>query len=55
VIPTVHGLVAVALAREGVDLVINARRQDALKATAEQIGAETGVKVLDGGAYPGRP
>ena len=38
--------VAVALAREGVDLVINARSQDALKATAEHIGAETGVQVI---------
>jgi 3-oxoacyl-[acyl-carrier protein] reductase len=38
--------VAVALAREGVDLVINARTQDALKTTAEHIGAETGVKVI---------
>jgi len=38
--------VAVALAREGVDLVVNARNQDALKATAEQIHKETGVKVI---------
>jgi len=37
--------VALALAREGVDLVINARSQDALKA-AEQIRGETGVDVI---------
>ena len=38
--------VAVALAREGVDLVINARSQDALQAAAESIRAETGVEVI---------
>jgi 3-oxoacyl-[acyl-carrier protein] reductase len=38
--------VALALAREGVDLVINARSQDALKAAAEQIRGETGVDVI---------
>ena len=37
--------VALALAREGANLVINARSEDALKATAEAIGAETGVEV----------
>ena len=37
--------VAIALAREGVDLVINARSQDALQAVAESIRAETGVDV----------
>jgi 3-oxoacyl-[acyl-carrier protein] reductase len=36
---------AVALAREGVDLVINSRGADALEATAEEIRAETGVNV----------
>ncbi|MBV8275714.1 MAG: SDR family oxidoreductase [Verrucomicrobia bacterium] len=38
--------VAVALAREGVDLVINARSQDPLKATAECIRAATNVGVI---------
>src|SRR5215469_7334080 len=38
--------VALALAREGVDLVINARSQDALKATAGQISGKTGVNVI---------
>ena len=38
--------VAVALAREGVDLVINARSEDALKVAAEQIHGETGVDVI---------
>src|SRR6516165_3747659 len=38
--------VAVALAREGVDLVINARSEDALEGTAESIRAETGVDVI---------
>ena len=38
--------VAVALAREGVDLVINARSQDTLQAAAESIRAETGVEVI---------
>ena len=38
--------VAVALAREGVDLVINARSEDPLEATAESIRAETGVDVI---------
>ncbi len=37
--------VAFALAREGVDLVINARGRDALEATAAEIRATTGVKV----------
>jgi len=36
---------ALALAREGVDLVISARGGDRLKATAEAIAAETGVSV----------
>ena len=38
--------VAVALAREGVNLVINARSQDTLQAAAESIRAETGVEVI---------
>jgi len=37
--------VAFALAREGVNLVINARSEDALQAAAESIRAETGVDV----------
>ena len=37
--------VAVALAREGVELIINARGRDVLEATAHDIGAECGVKV----------
>jgi 3-oxoacyl-[acyl-carrier protein] reductase len=36
---------AVALARDGVNLVINARSRDALEATAEEIRKATGVKV----------
>jgi 3-oxoacyl-[acyl-carrier protein] reductase len=36
---------ALALAREGVDLVINARRRDVLEATADEICRETGVAV----------
>ncbi|UYN97371.1 MAG: SDR family oxidoreductase [Enhydrobacter sp.] len=36
---------AMALAREGVDLVINARTQAELEATAEEIRKNTGVKV----------
>jgi len=36
---------ALALAREGVDLVINARTADALEATAEEIRRATGVSV----------
>jgi 3-oxoacyl-[acyl-carrier protein] reductase len=36
---------AVALAEEGVDLVLNARGKDALEATAAEIRAKTGVKV----------
>lgn len=36
---------AFSLAREGVDLVLNARSADALDATADEIRAETGVKV----------
>ena len=37
---------ALALAREGVDLVINARRQAVLEDTAAAIRAETGVSVI---------
>jgi 3-oxoacyl-[acyl-carrier protein] reductase len=36
---------AMALAREGVDLVITARGREALETTAAEIRAETGVKV----------
>src|SRR5262247_1703182 len=36
---------AMALAREGVDLVINARTKTELEATAEEIRKKTGVKV----------
>ncbi len=36
---------ALALAEEGVDLVINARNAEALEKTAEEIRAQTGVKV----------
>ncbi len=36
---------AMALAREGVDLVINARGAETLEATAEEIRKETGVEV----------
>jgi 3-oxoacyl-[acyl-carrier protein] reductase len=36
---------ALALAREGVDLVINARSADVLEATATEIRRETGVRV----------
>ena len=36
---------ATALAREGVELVINARTRDVLEATAEEIRRETGVRV----------
>jgi 3-oxoacyl-[acyl-carrier protein] reductase len=36
---------ALALAREGVDLVINARRPDVLESTAEQIRRATGAAV----------
>ncbi len=36
---------AMALAREGVDLVINARSADALERTADEIRTETGVSV----------
>ncbi len=36
---------AVSLAREGVDLVVNARTADVLEATAAEIRAETGVSV----------
>ena len=38
--------VAEALAREGVDLVINARSQDPLEAAARQIHAETDVNII---------
>ena len=41
---------ALALAREGVELVINARQKDTLEATAEDIRRETGVSVT---AIPG--
>jgi 3-oxoacyl-[acyl-carrier protein] reductase len=41
---------ALALAREGVDLVMNARRPDVLEATAEEIRRETGAAVT---AVPG--
>jgi 3-oxoacyl-[acyl-carrier protein] reductase len=41
---------ALALAREGVDLVINARRPDVLGATAEEIRRQTGAAVT---AVPG--
>jgi 3-oxoacyl-[acyl-carrier protein] reductase len=41
---------ALALAREGVELVINARRPDVLGATAEEIRRETGAAVT---AVPG--
>jgi 3-oxoacyl-[acyl-carrier protein] reductase len=37
---------ALALAQEGVDLVINARSVDALDATADEIRRATGVKVI---------
>jgi 3-oxoacyl-[acyl-carrier protein] reductase len=37
---------ALALAREGVDLVINARRSDVLAATAAEIRRETGAAVF---------
>ena len=36
---------AMALAREGVDVVINARGAEALHATGDEIRAATGVKV----------
>jgi 3-oxoacyl-[acyl-carrier protein] reductase len=36
---------ALALAREGVDLVINGRRPDVLEATAEEVRRETGAAV----------
>lgn len=36
---------AFALAREGVDLVVNARSRDRLEATADEIRRETGVSV----------
>ena len=36
---------ATALAREGVDLVINARNPTSLEATVDEIRRETGVKV----------
>ena len=36
---------AMALAQEGVDLVINARTKNELEATAEEIRKKTGVKV----------
>jgi NAD(P)-dependent dehydrogenase (short-subunit alcohol dehydrogenase family) len=37
---------ALALAREGVEIVLAARGEDELKASAEEIGAETGRKVV---------
>jgi 3-oxoacyl-[acyl-carrier protein] reductase len=36
---------ALALAREGVDLVVNARTRETLEATADEIRRETGVRV----------
>src|SRR6516162_5248026 len=39
-----------ALAREGVELVINARRPDVLEATAEEVRRQTGAAVT---AVPG--
>jgi 3-oxoacyl-[acyl-carrier protein] reductase len=36
---------ALSLARDGVDLVINSRSLDVLKATADEIASETGVSV----------
>ena len=36
---------ALALAREGVDLVVNARSRETLETTAEEIRRETGVRV----------
>jgi 3-oxoacyl-[acyl-carrier protein] reductase len=36
---------AMALAREGVDLVVTARGKEALEASAEEIGRATGAKV----------
>jgi 3-oxoacyl-[acyl-carrier protein] reductase len=36
---------ALALAREGVDLVMNAGRPDVLRATAEEVRRQTGVNV----------
>jgi 3-oxoacyl-[acyl-carrier protein] reductase len=36
---------AVALAREGVEVVVNGRAKDVLEATAEEIRRETGVRV----------
>src|SRR4030088_2889500 len=49
---------AIALAREGVDLTINARTATTLEAVAEAIRRETGVSVVAGARrYPprGRP
>jgi 3-oxoacyl-[acyl-carrier protein] reductase len=37
---------ALALANEGVDIVINARGEDALQATAAEIRAASGVNVI---------
>ena len=37
---------ALGLAREGVDVVINARGEDALEATAAEIRAASGVRVI---------
>src|SRR6266516_7266560 len=37
---------ALALANEGVDVVINARGEDALQATAAEIRAASGVRVI---------
>lgn len=49
---------ALALAREGVDLVISARGEERLRATAKAIAAETGVEVVpvvaDHGTTEGR-
>ena len=43
---------ALALANEGVDVVINARGEDALQATAAEIRAASGVRD---GSSDGRP
>src|SRR5579862_2792236 len=40
--------VALGLAREGANLALCARTEPVLRATAEQIAGETGVKVLAG-------
>src|SRR5438132_10339040 len=45
--------VAFELAREGVELALVARGREALEATAREIGAETGVRVVTQGADTG--